>query len=307
MDQLLKFSFAPAPVRGEVVRLAETWQRITRHHDYPAPVARLLGEMTAATALLASNIKFDGALTLQIHGSGPVKLLVVECQADLRMRATAKLHEGAVLPDNADMSALVNVGGRGRCVITLDARNRLPGQQPYQGIVPLEGHSIAQAIEAYMQNSEQLQTRLWLAADAHVASGLLLQKLPDPGSAVGTLGPAEADDDTWPRLNLLAATITPEELLNLAPQEQIRKLFWQEHISSGTMLRPRFECTCSRQRIGRMLLTLGRPEVDSIISEMGNVSVTCDFCNAQQRFDAVDVGELFATGATVGADANPKQ
>ncbi len=306
MDQLIKFSFAPAPVRGEVVQLAQTWQRITQHHNYPAPVARLLGEMTAATALLASNIKFDGALTLQIHGSGPVKLLVVECQADLRMRATAKLHEGATPPENTDMTALVNVGGRGRCVITLDARNRLPGQQPYQGIVPLEGDSIAQAIEAYMQNSEQLQTRLWLAADAHVASGLLLQKLPDQGGTLGTLAPLD-DDDTWTRLNLLAATITRDELLKRPPQEQIHKLFWQEHISSGTLLHPRFECTCSRQRIGRMLLTLGRAEVDSIISEMGNVSVTCDFCNAQQRFDVVDVGELFATGANVGTRTSPPQ
>lgn len=307
MDQLIKFSFSAAPVRGEVIQLSEVWQRIIKHHRYPAAVTRLLGEMTAATALLASNIKFDGALTLQIHGDGPVKLLVVECQADLRLRATAKLQEGVTLPEDADLNDLVNVHGRGRCVITLDARNRLPGQQPYQGIVPLEGDSIAQAIEAYMHNSEQLETRLWLAADAHVASGLLLQKLPNQGGVLGTLTPTDAEDDTWPRLTLLAATLTTQELLQWPPQEQIHKLFWQEQLHSGTLLQPRFECTCSRQRIGRMLLSLGRAEVDSIISELGHVLVTCDFCNAQQKFDAVDVGELFATGATAGAGANPSQ
>ena len=306
MDPLLKFSFAPARARGEVVKLAETWQRMIKHHQYPKAVVRLLGEMTAATALLASNIKFDGTLTLQIHGDGPVRLLVVECQADLRMRATAKLVDGAAFPDEADLTTLVNVHGRGRCVLTLDMRNRLPGQQPYQGIVPLEGHSIAQAIEAYMRNSEQLQTRLWLAADHQASCGLLLQRLPDEGGSLGAPSAAE-DDDTWNRLTLLANTVTTDELLERPPQELLHKLFWQERISAGSLHHPRFECTCSRQRIGRMLLSLGRPEVDSIIAELGQVAVTCDFCNAQQRFDAVDVGELFATGITAGAGANPQQ
>lgn len=306
MDQLLKFSFAPDRVRGESVQLTQAWQRIIQNHSYPAPVRRLLGEMTAATALLASNIKFDGTLTLQIHGDGPVRLLVVECQADLRLRATAKIAEGAVLPDDADLTTLVNAHGRGRCVLTLDMRNRLPGQQPYQGIVPLLGSSIAQAIETYMHSSEQLQTRLWLAANDTVASGLLLQKLPDEGG-VQTSAPAADEDDTWTRLTLLASTVTAQELLQLSPQKQLHKLFWQEHVYFTPVLRPRFECTCSRQRIGRMLLSLGRAEVDSILTEQGRVSVTCDFCNAQQSFDAVDVGELFATGANVGVETDRPQ
>lgn len=302
MDQLLKFSFVQAPVRGEAVQLTQAWKRITAHHDYPPPVMRLLGEMTAATALLASNIKFDGTLILQIHGDGPVKLLVVECQADLRMRATAKLREDATIADDARLADLVNSGGRGRCALTLDTRNREPGQQPYQGIVPLQGDSIAQVIEAYMLNSEQLNTRLWLAASADVAAGLLLQKLPGEG---GTLAVSGADDDAWPRLTTLAATVSTDELLRLTPQDQAHRLFWQEHVATGAPLRPRFECTCSRERIGRMLLSLGRAEVDSIIAELGTVSVSCDFCNARHGFDAVDVGELFATGASAGARVNP--
>lgn len=291
-DRLLKFLFHDAPVRGEVVRLAEVWQQVIEHHDYPAPVLALLGQMTAAAALLAANIKFNGALSLQIDGDGPVRLLVVECQPDFRLRATAKLRADAPVPADATLRTLVNAQGQGRCAITLDPQDRQPGQQPYQGIVALTGDSIAQALETYMRQSEQLDTRLWLAADARAASGVLLQKLPAEGGRA-----AQArDTDAWDRTTTLAGTLTPPELLDNDPEQLVRKLFWQERLEHGAAFAPRFECRCSRGRIGRMLLSLGRGEVEDILREQDRVEVTCDFCNKAQVFDAVDVGQLFATG-----------
>jgi molecular chaperone Hsp33 len=299
-DKLLKFTFHNALVRGEVVRLQEAWQSMTEHHGYPAPVMRLLGEMTAAAALLASNIKFAGSLIMQIHGDGPVTLLVVECQPDLRLRATAKLRADVAIEPDARMRELVNVSGHGRCAITLDPADRLPGQQPYQGIVSLHGESIAEALETYMRQSEQLESRLWLAADHRCCAGVLLQKLPGDG---GRAPLASADVDAWERTTSLAATLTTDELLALSPDTVTRRLFWQERLDHYKPLVPRFECRCSRGRIGRMLLSLGREEVDSIIEEQGRVEVTCDFCNARQEFDAIDVAQLFRTGSANDAAA----
>jgi molecular chaperone Hsp33 len=293
-DRLLKFLFHDAPVRGEVVQLGRAWQQVIEHHDYPAPVLALLGEMTAAATLLAANIKFNGALTLQVHGDGPVKLLVVECQPDFRLRATAKLRQGMQIAPGAGLRALVNVHGQGRCAITLDPLERLPGQQPYQGIVPLTGDSIAHALESYMRQSEQLDTRLWLAADDKVASGVLLQKLPAEGGRAAQ----SHDTDAWDRTTTLASTLTLPELLANGPEALVRKLFWQERLEHGSAFQPSFQCSCSRERIGRMLLSLGREEVDDIVRDQGHVEVTCDFCNKAQLFDAVDVAQLFVTGDT---------
>jgi len=293
-DKLLKFTFHNAPVRGEVVRLEPAWQTMTAHHGYPAPVMRLLGEMTAAAALLASNIKFSGSLIMQIHGDGPVKLLVVECQPDLRLRATAKLRTDAVIEPDAGMRQLVNANGQGRCAITLDPTDKLPGQVPYQGIVSLQGDSIAQALENYMRQSEQLESRLWLAADGRCCAGVLLQRLPGDG---GRAALGDTDADAWERTTALAATLTTGELLAQAADTVTRRLFWQERLDHYRPLTPRFECRCSRGRIGKMLLSLGRAEVESIVEELGRVEVTCDFCNARQAFDAIDVAQLFHTGS----------
>ncbi len=301
-DRLLKFLFRGAPVRGEIVRLDEAWQRMTRFHDYPPAVTALLGQMTAAAALLAANIKFNGALTLQIQGDGPVRLLVVECQPDFRLRATAKLREGAAIAADAALTDLVNAHGSGRCLITLDPRDRLPGQQPYQGVVPLAGDSIAAALESYMQQSEQLETRLWLAASGSTATGVLLQKLPREGGTAVLAAAGAEDDDAWPRACVLASTLRPDEMLAASAETLAQRLFWEEQLDHMAPAVPQFACSCSRERIGRMLLSMGRTEVDDIIAEQGQVEVTCDFCNARQRFDAVDVGQLFATGQTQGAD-----
>jgi molecular chaperone Hsp33 len=293
-DRLLKFAFKAAPVRGGLVRLDDAWRQMVELHDFPAVVTQLLGEMVAAATLLATNIKFNGALVMQLHGDGPVQLMVVECLPDLAIRATAKVSADTIAGD-APMHDLVNRGGRGRFVITLDPKDPVPGQQPYQGIVALDGDSMAEVLQAYMRHSEQLETGLWLAADANTAAGLLLQRLPNPAAS-------DTDADAWNRAQMLAQTLKPEELLQLAPDDVLRRLFWQETLEHYPAQRPYFACTCSRERIGKMLVSLGRAEVDSILAEQGSVTVTCDFCSRQYTFDAVDALQLFTRGDTVQAD-----
>jgi molecular chaperone Hsp33 len=298
-DRLLKFLFRDAPVRGEIVRLQASWQQMVVNHGYPAPVTRLLGEMTAAAALLAANLKFDGALIMQIQGNGPVRLLVVEVQREMRLRATAKLREAAAIEPDATLQQLTNPDGDGRCAITLDPAGRRPGQQPYQGVVPLAGATIAQVLENYLRQSEQVESRLWLAADEAAAAGVLLQKLPQEGGAA-----ARPDVDAWQRTTALTATLTHEELLALEPDALAHRLYWEERLEHFAPIAPRFECNCSRERSGRMLLALGRDEVDSILAERSDVEIVCDFCNARYAFDAVDIGQLFASGATQKPEAS---
>ncbi len=300
-DTLLKFLFRDAPVRGEIVRLQDSWRQMAANHGYPAPVERLLGEMTAAAALLAANIKFDGALVMQIQGNGPVRLLVVEVQPQMRLRATAKLRESASIAEDATLQQLTNPDGDARCAITLDPAGRRPGQQPYQGVVPLAGETIAAVLENYLRQSEQTESRLWLAADGSAAAGVLLQKLPQDAKAA-----AKPDVDAWDRVGALTATLTRDELLALEPAALAHRLYWQENLQHFEPVAPRFECNCSRNRSGRMLLALGREEVDSILAERGDVEITCDFCNARYAFDAVDVAQLFASGVTREAIATTR-
>lgn len=200
-DLLKKYLFEARTVRVQSVRLQDTWKQAQSHQQYPEAITRLLGEMVAASTLLAANIKFDGALVLQIQGDGPIALLVVECRSDLSLRATVKVREGHEVPADGTMQSLLNAQGGGRFIVVLDPERKVPGQQPYQGIVPLEGETVAEALQHYMKASEQLDTRLWLAADGQVAAGLLIQRLPDHGGneaeqqAPGEAGTAPC---TWP-------------------------------------------------------------------------------------------------------------
>jgi molecular chaperone Hsp33 len=303
MSQLHKFIFQGLPVRGMLVRLDDSWREALRRRatvgEFPPEVRALVGEMTAAAVLMQASIKFNGSLIIQVYGDGPVKLAVAEAQQDLSFRATAKV-VGEV-PSGARLEALLNVQGRGRCAITLDPKDRFPGQQPYQGVVPLHGdrreplQEVAQVIEHYMLQSEQLDTRLVLAADDEVAAGLLIQRLPVEGQ--GNLGRRNEDDiglnEAYNRISMLASTLTREELLTLDADTLLRRLFWEEPLQRFEPLQPRFLCTCSRERVTSMLKSLGREESDSLIVERGLVEVGCDFCGLQYRFDAVDVGEIF--------------
>jgi molecular chaperone Hsp33 len=304
-DQLERFMFEAGPVRGEYVSLQQTWQEVLVRRDYPAPVRAMLGEMLAASALLSANLKFDGTLVMQIHGDGPVKMLVVQCNSDLSMRATAKLSVDVdTIPDDATMTSLVNLNGEGRCAITLDPREKLPGQQPYQGIVSLSDENgplanISAALEYYMRHSEQLDTRLWLAADDKRAVGMLLQKMPGTGGKAS----ASDDDDTWDRVCALGGTLRSEEMLATEGDTLLHRLFWEERRTAPDSQTTRFSCSCSREKVGGMLEMLGRAEVDDILEEKGEIEVHCEFCNARYVFDRVDAAQLFV--ATIPGDVSP--
>ncbi|CAN5169798.1 Hsp33 family molecular chaperone HslO [soil metagenome] len=311
MSELHKFLFEGLPVRGMLVRLTDSWQEVLKRREsigaHPPELRALLGEMAAAAVLMQSNIKFNGALVLQVFGDGPVKLAVAEVQPDLSFRATAK-RVGEV-PPGAQLEAMLNVHGQGRCAITLDPKDKFPGQQPYQGIVPLHGdrreplQQLSQVLEHYMLQSEQLDTKLVLAANDQIAAGLLIQRLPVQGA--GNLGETKNEDDiglsdAYNRISILAATLTAEELLGLDADTILRRLFWDEPLrrfepQTGAA-GPKFACTCSRGRVGNMLKSLGREEIDGILVERSEVEIGCEFCGLQYHFDPVDVGELFSDG-----------
>jgi molecular chaperone Hsp33 len=309
MSGLTKFLFEGLPVRGMLVRLTDAWREVLARRAaaeggaFAPEVRALLGEMTAAGVLMQASIKFNGALVLQVFGDGPVKLAVAEVQPDLSFRATAKV--AGPVPPGGQLEALLNVHGQGRCAITLDPRDRLPGQQPYQGVVPLHGdrreplQRMQQVLEHYMLQSEQLDTRLVLAADDAVAAGLLIQRLPVQGQGNLEGRPGRRDEDeiglseAFHRIALLAGTLTHDELLQLPAERLLHRLFWEETLRVFTPAAPRFACRCSRERVRGMLVSLGRAESEGLIAERGEVEVGCDFCGLRYRFDAVDVGEMF--------------
>ena len=308
-DTLQKFMFDNATVRGELVELNDSWQDMLTHTNYPEPVRNLLGEMSSAAALLCANLKFDGTLIMQIHGDGAVKLLVVECNSDLTLRGMAKLADDAQLNDNATLSELVNVHGKGRFIITLDPNNKVPGQQPYQGIVPLDGDTLARVIENYMHQSEQLDTKLVLASDAHVSRGLLLQKLPFYGGTTATatnhvsdaenLSPAEAAQQAWLRACLLGSTLKRDELLATDCATLLHRLFWEETMQLFEPQPVHFKCSCSREKVGSMLTMLGATEVFEAVTSLGQLDINCDFCGKPYRFDAIDCAQLFVNSDNV--------
>jgi molecular chaperone Hsp33 len=269
-------------------------------------VAELLGEMAAAGVLMQSNIKFNGALVLQIFGDGPVKVAVAEVQHDLTVRATAKVIGDVQVSDR--LAELVNVHNKGRCAITLDPKDKFPGQQPYQGVVPLHGDhreklgKLSDVLQHYMLQSEQLDTTLVLAADGKVAAGLLIQRLPveGEGNLEGSLVSKANEDaigvqEDYNRIATLAASLKRDELLELDVDTVLRRLFWQEKILRFPAEAPRFACTCSRGRVANMIRGLGQPEAEDIIREQGQIEVGCDFCGQQYRFDAVDAAQLFTS------------
>ena len=314
MSEIHKFIFEGLPVRGAVVRLTDAWVEILRrrasnttHGAYPAPVQALLGEMTAAAVLMQSNIKFNGSLIVQVFGDGPVKLAVVEVQSDFAVRATATVN--GEVPADATLSQMVNVGNEGRCAITLDPENRQPGQQPYQGVVPLFGNEkeklekFSDVLQHYMLQSEQLDTTLVLAADDKVAAGLLIQRLPMAGTG-NLAGSAQASDEDqiginehYNRIAVLASSLKREELLTLDVETILHRLFWDETLLRFEPLQgeagPHFSCTCNRERVTKMINGLGADEAHSIMQELGQIEVGCDFCGAQYRFDAIDVAQIF--------------
>ena len=284
-DTLQRFLFEHADIRGELVQLDASWKAALERHDYPETVRGPLGEMMVAGVLLTATMKFQGNITLQVRGSGPISMLVVDC-APIRTEG----EEGALyhirgmalwngeVPDGDLRSRF----GDGNLVITIDPGK---GAQRYQGMVALTGNSLADAIDDYLERSEQLETRMWLAGDGEHAAGLLLQKMPQQASR---------DEDAWERVTTLAATVQDEELLQLEQQELIRRLFHEEDVRLFDREPVAFHCHCSRERVADSLRSLGRDEVKDILDKEEKIEVNCHFCNRQYLFDALDAEQIFS-------------
>lgn len=285
-----RFLIESCDVRGQVCRLDRTWHDALARTDYPDPVRNVLGEAFVAAILLAGTIKFEGRMTLQVRGDGPVHLLVVQVSADGSARGLARWREGE-LGEGDDLETLFGTGAR--MVITIETR---AGARPHQGIVALEGTRLGDALASYFRDSEQLQTELLLAVDASVAAGMLLQKLPAGERA----GRADDDADGWRRASALAATLTEAELRERPVEELLHVLFHEERVRLFESEPVRFACSCSRERTDGMLQGLGRAEVEDILAERGAVEITCEFCDAEYRYDRVDVEALFR--GAIGTD-----
>jgi molecular chaperone Hsp33 len=294
-DTLHRLLTADGAVRVECVRLSRAWREIRAGRHY-APSARdVLGELSAASVLLAGALKFDGALVLQAQGPGPIRLLVVECTSELALRAAMKGDERVA---DIGFRELLNADGHGRLSLLLDPRERAPGREPYQGIVPLSGDSAAAALEHYMWHSEQIPTNIHLAADAEVAAGLLVQRLPGSGD--------EAHEETWRRVQALAATLTRDELLRDPCDAMIRHLFHEVALTALAARPVVARCTCSQEKVNSMLHMLGEAEVESVLVEQGQVTVHCDYCNRAYVFDAPTARSLFAATAGPSAGTQPR-
>lgn len=279
-DTLRRFIFEHLPVQGRHAHLDASWRAVLEHQDYPAAVRGLLGEALAAAALLSATLKFDGMLTLQIRGTGPVPLLVVQCTSGLNLRGLAHWR-GELRPD----AKLVELVGDGQLAITIEQAQKI---ERYQGIVPFEGASLAASLENYFARSEQLATRLWLHADRDCAAGLLLQMMPE----------REPNADAWRHVTLLADTLNSSELSGLSAQQLLHRLYHEDDVRLFGGAPLAFRCQCSRARIEATLRGLGADEVRAIVREQGRVHVDCEFCGRGYNFDSVDVEALFTSTAS---------
>jgi molecular chaperone Hsp33 len=279
-DTLQRFIFDNAAVRGEWVHLSETWQNVLILRKYPKAIKCLLGEMMAAVALLTATVKIKGRLVLQLKSAGPVTLMMVECTSDNTLRAFAQW-QGKVKED----ASLTEITGAGALAITIDVAG---AKQPYQGVVNLQGESLAGVLEAYFKQSEQLETRIWLAADSQSVAGLFLQQLPSESQD------KEADEEHWSRLSQLANTISKAELLGLGVGTLLHRLFHEEQCRLLSATELCFSCNCSREKVAESIGLLGKDDANNVLQERGHIEVTCEFCNKHYQFDEMDLAEIFS-------------
>ena len=277
-DFLHRFQLERAGVRGALVRLDESWQRIRANSDHGGMLAELLGQTVAASALFTSSIKFEGRLSIHLRESGALRLLFADCTHDGQLRGIARW-------DGDAPQSHVALEPGARLAITIE---NSATESRYQGLVPVESGELATAFEGYFERSEQLPTRLVLAATDERCGGMLLQQIATTGGAT------PSDADGWNRAEHLLATLTPDELLDLPPEQVLLRLFHEEGVRLQPALPLAFGCSCSRERVGDMLRSLGREENDSVLAEQGSVAITCEFCNRQYVFDESDVEAVFA-------------
>lgn len=270
-----RFLLDDLDIRGAVVRLGSIWQQLLTNRDYPGPVINLLGEMTATALLLTDNLKQAGRVTVQLRGDGPVSLLVIDCNDALNTRCMAQ-HADEV-PDAPPLALL----GQGQLLLSLEFPSM---RQPYQSVVPMVGNNIAEVFEHYLMQSEQITTRFFLAATESGIAGLFLQKMPSTD---------QRDPDGWRRIETLAATAKPEELIGLSPESLLARIFHEEAVRVFNPRAVTNNCPEDREKIGNMLRTLGREEIYGVLDERGAIVIRDDLANREYRFDRAAIDELF--------------
>ncbi len=278
-DSVQRFLFDNTNIRGERVIIDSSFEQAFASHNYPEPVRKLLGELVAATVLLSTTLKYNGLMTVQAKGTGPLSLLMVECTDQQTFRALARVS------GDCSQSGLSNLLGQGQMVMTID-----PDQgKRYQGIVPLNDDSLSGCLEHYFAQSEQLPTRVWLASDGMKASGLFIQALPgnkDNG--------ASDQGENWNRIVTLSSTVSNNELLTLDSEMLLSRLYHEEEVRVFDAEWVSFKCNCSRQRSAHIIRSIGQEEATSVIHDDGKIAMDCQFCNRQYTFSAKDVAHIFS-------------
>ena len=281
-DSITPFAFESLPVRGALIHLSRSWRRMQRDHDYDALVTETLGHAAAATGLIAQSLKFDGAITLQIQGSGALQMLVMQCTSDLDIRGMASMGERAAASSFAELT------DKAHCAITVDA-----GERPYQGIVEIQGESLSSSLEHYFDRSVQVLSHVALVANENVAAGILLQQMPGQ--------PIEEDD--WNRLHFLLETLTTKDFDGDAGLDLIRKLFAEDDVRVREPRAVSFRCRCSDQKVEDVLKMLGEEESRAALEERDSIEVVCEYCGERRVFDSVDVTRLFADNVVTGPES----
>ena len=296
-DLVRRFVLERHPIRGHAVRLSGAWLNLREHQDYPPAVQQLLGEAISAVVLLAATLKFDGTLTLQLQGKGLVNLLVAQCTHDFRVRGMAR-HDPLVPMEGGGEAGFRILAGEGQIVVTVDATDRASS---YQGVVPITGNSLAESLEAYFHQSEQLPTRVLLAANAGVVAGMLVQRIPGLGGKQIQLDDS-ALDAAWQKADEAMSSLARSTLLEDVVEQRLVNMFGVDEVRVFSGHAVTFECRCNRERVANVLRSLGVEEVRSVIEEQGACTVTCEFCQKPYKFDAIDVEHLFDEAAPRGSD-----
>ncbi len=280
-DQLRRFIFEDLGVRGEWVKLNESWRQSIAHQQASPFIIEQLGQALAAVTMLSAIVKFKGSMILQAQGAGVIRTLVAQSSDQRNIRGLVRCNE-----DN-DNASFEQMYGQGQLILTIESEN----SSPYQGVVPLAGRNLGEALETYFTQSEQLNTRVWLVADQNQAAGLLLQELPTQ----------KGDKEDWARIEMLAQTVTDHELLELDCEPLLYRLFNQEKVRVLDSEPVEFRCACSRSKIENTLRSLGRDDLENILQTRGDIEVNCEFCGRNYSFDRIDVEGLFADIAVINA------
>ncbi len=290
-DLLNRFIFDDCDIRGEIVTLGQSYVDILSHNHYPPAIQRLLGEFLAAVSLMSSTLKIDGMIILQARGDGAISTIMAECNHHSKIRGIVRLHQDKEFSDELmENGSMLDLLGKGVLVITIEPKRveNFGGKlERYQGIVPLERDTLAGCLEDYFQQSEQLATRFWFAANEMSASGLLIQALPRQLKTN-----SEENRDHWETIEALADTVTPRELLSLQHEKILYRLFHEQPVRLFEPRRVEFACSCSRERSKSALLSLGKEDVEQLLIEKGKISIDCQFCNQHYEFDAAEVRKL---------------